>query len=208
MISFIEVRSGEERDAACRQFDANYRTIHKRSSADLSQIAKDDLIVDENHRRVSALYAGRAYLVLDVLAKERSIISTITRVCIGSILAMATLGLSLCFQGGRNLFASRHVVAISIPLDSHDADSTLAGISPKQVKAVKIKEKTADEWENASIYKAEIWLNSTQFEGDLDAVEIRDILQWLPTDRLDGNISDFTKAEYLSIEEMARQALA
>lgn len=175
---------------------------------DKDPLSDESILINERNEEVSSEYGGRQFQVLAIALEDRSVAARICRAVIGIILATASLGISLCFEGGRDLFSRKFAVVISMPLNGETTD----------FNRLTVLEKCEDEAEQdpdyppSAFYKVEFikteFGNRSRYVGRvLSAVVIRDIMNRIPEENFEGDRSAFQNVRFPLIQHRIQQAL-
>lgn len=67
--------------------------------------------IDESYQETS-IYAPKVAEVQGIVLNNLSVVARVSRFVVGVFLAIATLGISLCFEGGRSLFTAKRFATV------------------------------------------------------------------------------------------------
>lgn len=97
------------------------------------------LKIDDQCREVSEYYSGRVYQCVAIAEKSFGLSEKITRIALGVLAVLATLGLALAFKPVRDLFFSdKQVLCLAVFLEESREGETLNNIPTSCVTAFKI----------------------------------------------------------------------
>lgn len=167
------------------------------------------LLINEHNQEVSGEYGGQQFRVLAILLKDRSLAATILRVALGIILVAASLGFSLCFEGGRNLFSRKFAVVISQRFDegiTHIESLTVVGESDSKERNLSSEPLGSPLYE-VDFKRINYGIPENFVGAKMSAVMIRDIMERIPEEDFHGDRSVFQTVKATVIQNLIREAL-
>lgn len=220
MLNYIEASTPESRESAYRQY-SDCRSVFKyenKTSFSGEEIKpslySDIILINEQKRTVSRAYVGRTYYVRDILLGEFSLWIRIIRAALAIFLTIASLGIALCFHQTRAFLAEKKFVVLTY---THYKDSepgkTINDHICERRRFLKVVSALGIELFGSPLYVCqEAWSDKitesvwTDYELYYDAVEIRDMLEWMPAERISIGRNEFQNAKYTTIETLIRAA--
>lgn len=177
---------------------------------DEGAIGSEIILINDRNEEVSAEYGGRMFKVLGIALNERSVTARIFRAVIGIILAAATAGLSLCFEKGRDLFARKYAVVISMPVPVEETYTNITSLTVLE----EVDEFVYDSgYLSMKCYKVDYQKIShvnhveNRVGHEMGALEIRDIMERIPEENFHGTRSAFENVRYPVIQHIIQKAL-
>ena len=164
-----------------------------------------NIYVDASGLPVSGFYHGRAYLLLSEIEKTYSLFERIKRVISGILVVLATLFIVLYVNSIRDLFSAEHgkiriglLTKDSDPVRAHNGVSIVANILQNIDKnCLNHQVCTFNECQEKHLCTHTCLFTNkegTEFQKILNAIEIRDILNW-PSQVKIENREHFTQIE-------------